>query len=206
MRERSRPGRRFRLLLYSRLYDTIWWPLVLLLIALGALWWYAPFIIFLAPFDDLVLFAAGLCALLLLGSALARPLSFVQCRPNHLRIQTPIFRLAISYDRIVTVRPTKFSDQYPPTTQRWSQRRFLDPFFPATAVGVTVRSYPIALKWLKVWLNDYLFTRDAPGFLFLVDDWMSLSREIDVYRDRWRDRKPRAAHSGAFSMNPFLEQ
>jgi hypothetical protein len=206
MRAHVRPGRRFRLLLYKRLYDTLVWPLALLMLLLAGLWWYAPFIPWLAPFDQLLLYVEGLCALLLLGTALAHPLSFVQCRPDHLRIQTPIFRLAVSYQRIHTVRPVKFSDQYPAEKQPWSQRRFLEPFFGLTAVGVTVRSYPIALKWLKVWLNDYLFTRDAPGFLFVVDDWMTLSREIDVYRDHWRDRQPRAAHSGAFSMNPFLER
>jgi hypothetical protein len=181
------------------------WPLILLVLALAVWWWYAPFVPLVAPFEQLILYAAGLCALLMLALTAARPLSYVQCQPDHLRIQTPIFRLAVSYQRIHTVRPVSFSDQYPAAKQRWSQRRFLDPLFGLTGVAVTVRSYPIDLRWLKVWLNDYMFTRDAPGFLFLVDDWMSLSREIDVYRDHWRDRRARAA-TPAFSMNPFLER
>jgi len=206
MSNQGRPGRRFRLLLYKRLYDSLVWPLALIMILLAVLWWFAPFIPWLAPFEDLVLYSEGLCALLLLGLALAHPLSFVQCRPDHLRIQTPIFRLAISYGRLHTVRPVKFSEQYPAEHQHWSQRRFLEPFFGLTAVAVTVRSYPIDLKWLKIWLNDYLFTRDAPGFLFVVDDWMTLSREIDVYRDHWRDRKSHAPQAGAYSMNPFIDR
>jgi hypothetical protein len=202
----GRSGRRFRLLLYNRLYAAVVWPSILLLLALAVLWWYAPFILLVAPFDQLILYAAGLCALLLLATALARPLSYVQCRPDHLRIQTPILRLAVSYQRVHTVRPVKFGDQYPSEKQRWSQRRFLEPLFGMTGVAVSVRSYPISLAWLKVWLNDYMFTRDAPGFLFLVNDWMTLSREIDVFRDRWRERQAPATHSGAYSMSPFLDR
>jgi hypothetical protein len=161
---------------------------------------------FLAPGSAWLAYAAGLCLLLFMATYVARFLSYVQCRPDHLRLQTPILRLAISYGRIQTVRPVKFGEQYPSEKQPWSQRRFLEPLSGLTAVGVAVRSYPIALRWLRFWLNDYLFLRDAPGFLFLVEDWMTLSREIDVYRDRWRDRRQNASTAGAFSMNPFLKR
>jgi hypothetical protein len=205
-RKRLRPGRRFRLLLYERLYDLLYWPLLLSLFALAVLWWYAPFIPSVATRENLIVFVGGLCLLLFLITYLGRFVSFVQCHPNHLRIQTPIFRLAISYQRIKTVRPVTFREQYPVDRQRWSQRRFIGPLLGLTGVGVTVNSYPISPRWLRFWLNEYMFTRDAPGFLFLTDDWMSLSREIDVYRDRWRDRKARAAHPTAISMNPFLHR
>jgi hypothetical protein len=192
--------------LYYRLYDLLYWPTLLLLLALAVLWWYAPFIMFLAPYDFVVLFVGGLCLALFAVTYGGRFVSYVQCRPDHLRIQTPIFRLAVSYQRIHTVRPVKFGQQYPADKQRWSQRRFLEPLLGLIGVAVTVQSYPISLRWLRVWLNDYMFTRDAPGFLFLVDDWMSLSREIDVYRDRWRDRRARAARPTVISLNPFLKQ
>ena len=206
-RARSKPGRRFRLLLYERLYEQFRWPLIFLVVGLGVLWWYAPFIMFVAPRENMVVFVGGLCLLLLIATYFARFMSYVQCRPLHLRIQTPILRLAVSYERIQTVRPITFRDMYPADRQHWSQKRFLGPLFGLTGVGVTVNSYPMAPRWLKFWLNDYMFTRDAPGFLFITPDWMTLSREIDVYRDHWRDRKGRVGpRATAISMNPFVDR
>jgi hypothetical protein len=135
-----------------------------------------------------------------------RGLSYVQCRPTHIRIQTPLLRLAISYQRVHTVRPVVFKDMHPPSQQHWSQRHYLEPFFGRTAVGLTVSSYPMSLGLLKVLLGEYMFTHDAPGFLFLVDDWMTLSRQIDVYHDRWRGAQGQPARASSISLNPFLDR
>lgn len=202
--ERIRPGRRFRLLIYDRLYAIARWPLWLILLGLAVLWWRAPFVAFLAPLDEWLLYSAGFCLLLWAGLFIMRGRAFVQCRPDSLRIQTPLLRLAISYGRINTVRPVVVKDMHPPSRLRRSQRRFLEPLFGLTAVGVTVSSYPMRLGWLRLLLGQYMFTRDAPGFLFVVDDWMTLSRQIDVFRDQWRDRKSRSVRSTPVSMNPFL--
>jgi hypothetical protein len=202
----NKPGARFRLLQYERLYQVARSPLWLIVIGLAVLWWRAPFVSFLAPFESIILYAAGLCLLCWAALALMRRFAYVQCFPEALRIQTPLLRLAISYQRIHTVRPVVFKDMHPPSRQRWSQRHFLEPLFGLTGVGVTVSSYPMPLRWLRPLLGEYMFTRDAPGFLFLVDDWMTLSRQIDVYRDLWRDRKAHGARPAPASLNPFLKR
>ena len=63
-------------------------------------------------YDELVRAALAVGAatgLLLFGFSLIAPrLSYVQCRPTHLRVSTPLFQLAISYSRIHTARPVPF--------------------------------------------------------------------------------------------------
>ncbi|MBI3760298.1 MAG: hypothetical protein HY260_00335 [Chloroflexi bacterium] len=204
--QRAKPGRRYRLLLYERLYAMIRWPCLLIAIATFALWWYAPGVTFLASRGDWLLTVAILTGLLFLASLVARYLSFVQCFPNFVRIQTPLYRVVISYQRVTQVRPIIFKEMYPPSKQRWSQRRFLEPFFGLTAVGINLTGYPLSERWLRLWLNDYTFTRDIPGFMFLVGDWMSLSREIDGYRDRWLTKKLQDARPPRPSISPFLQQ
>lgn len=202
----NRPGRRFQLLLYERLYRLVRWPLWLIALGMAVLWWRAPFVSFLTPIEDLLLYAAGLCVGAWAVLYVMRGLSYVQCRPNHLRIQTPLLRLAISYQRIHTVRPVVFKEMHPASQQRWSQRHFLEPFFPRTAVGLTVSSYPMSLGMLRLLLGEYMFTRDAPGFLFVVDDWMTLSRQIDVFRDRWRGTQAHNPRPASISLNPFMDR
>ncbi len=204
--KRAKPGRRFRLLLYYRLYTLVRGPLILIALGMAVLWWRAPFVALLAPREDWLLFVGGLCLALLGLMRIARGLAYVQCFPTHLRIQTPLLRLAVSYERVYSVRPVTFRDMYPPSRQRWSQRHFLEPLYSLTGVGVVLKTYPISERWLRLWLSEYMFLRDAHGFLFLVEDWMALSRQIDDFRDRWRDRKAQAARRARVSMNPFFNR
>lgn len=180
------------------------WPSLLIAIGAFVLWWNAPTLAFLAPFDNWLLVVVILTGFMFVASFVARYFSYVQCYPGYFRIQTPVTRIVISYQRVQQVRPIIFKEMYPPSRQRWSRRRFLEPLFGLTAVGVNLKGYPLSERWLKLWLNDYMFTRDTPGFLFLVGDWMSLSREIDSYRDEWLTKRIRASRPARPSTSPFL--
>ena len=202
--KRVKPGRRYRLLLYDRLYAMVRWPSLLIAVGAYVLWWNAPFVAFLAPFDTWLLVVVILTGLIFVGSLVARYFSYVQCYPGFIRLQTPVYRIIVSYQRVQQVRPIIFREMYPPSRQHWSQRRFLDPLFSLTAVGVNLKGYPLSERWLKLWLNDYMFTRDTPGFLFLVSDWMSLSREIDSYRDEWLSKRIKTSRPARPGISPFL--
>ena len=125
-KERIRPGRRFHLVMYDRLYAVANWPLWLILAGLAVLWWRAPFVAFLAPLDDWLLYSGGFVLLLWAGLYIMRG-AYVQCQPDSLRIRTPLLRLAISYGRINTVRPVVFKDMHPPARQHWTQQHCLGP-------------------------------------------------------------------------------
>jgi hypothetical protein len=104
----AKSDRHHPLLIYARLFGQWRVPALLITIALLVLAWLAP-----GPLANELVRAAlatgAAASLLLFVYALVGPrLSYVQCRPTHLRVSTPLFRLAISYSRIHTARPVPF--------------------------------------------------------------------------------------------------
>ena len=188
------PGKRHPLLLYARLFAMLRPPAFFIALLCGVLWWFAPARVPLLSSDlalTALLVVIVLCALLFLYTLIGPALSYVQCFPTYLLVSTPLFRVAISYSRIRSVRPVLFT----PRDIRWSQRRFLEPFLGMTVVAVYLKSYPLNEKLLRLWLNPYMFAPDITGFLFHTQDWMATSRDIDGYRTEWKTRRqqPRPA-------------
>ena len=177
------------LLIYHRRFAA--WRLTALLIALscGLLWWQAP-----APVDTVViragLLSAGVVAgLLFLYTALGPGLTYVQCRPSHLLVSTPLYRLAISYRRIHTTRPVLFA----PVGVRWTKQWLVEPFAGRTALAVDLSGYPVERKFLRLWLNEFVLPGDFLGLLLVTPDWMTLSRDIESHRAEWKTRRKDAA-------------
>jgi len=190
--------RRFRLLIYERMWQRWAGPCILIVLASVVLWWVAPYIPFLPssfrifgliPLRILTLVPIPVFLIILAYAYLARSLAWVQCRSGHLRIQTPIYPLAISYIRIKGVRPQRMAQVFNPAEQKTSQRSWLQPYWGRTVVVVEITNYPLSKTWLRFWFSPYLFTPNATGFVFLVEDWMALSRQIDDSRASWEMRR-----------------
>jgi len=185
MTKKQNSKKRFYLLIYRRMWQRWAWPCFLIAAASIALWWFTPRIsIIYQPFRILALAPALIALVLLVYTFLARKLTWVQCRSNHLRIQTPFYPLVISYRRIKGVRPSVFKKIFNPRKEKKARLRWLRPYWGKTALVMDVSSYPFNKKWLRLWFSPYLLTPDHKddGFVFLVDDWMVLSRQIDEFR------------------------
>ncbi|MFN2269328.1 MAG: hypothetical protein ACK2US_00730 [Anaerolineae bacterium] len=183
-------GKRFRLLIYERMWQK--WGLISLLVALAssALWLLAPRIRFLPNSLRMLILVPALASFALFAYVfIARRMAWVQCRPGYLQIQTPIYPLAISYARIKIVRPTEFSHIFDPSKEKRARRDWLRPYWGMTTVVVEISKYPVKKEWLRLWFNHYMFSPEATGFVFLVDDWMTLSRELQDFRSNWELRR-----------------
>lgn len=190
MARRRRSGKRFRLLIYERMWQRWAWPCVFIVPASIALWWYTPRIsVIYAPFRPLSLVPAAVALIVLAYIYLARRLAWVQCTPNHLRIQTPLYPLVVSYSRIKGVRPQTFSQIFDPTAEKKARRRWLRPYWRRTALVVDLSKYPLSRTWLRLWFSPYLLPPDGVGFVFLVEDWMALSRQLDDFHATWQTRR-----------------
>jgi hypothetical protein len=180
-------GKCFRLLIYERMWQRWAWPCILTVPASVALWWFAPLIPTIhAPLHILALVPALVSLVILVYAYLARRLACVQCRPNHLHIQTPLYPLVVSYSRIKGVRPNTFHQVFSPSEEKAARQRWLRPYWGKTALVVELSKYPFSKTWLRLWFSPYLLAPDVTGFVFLVEDWMALSRQLGEFRADWR--------------------
>jgi hypothetical protein len=132
----------------------------------------------------------GLVALyILIYSYLANRMAWVQCREGHLRIQTPVLPLAISYARIKTVRPSRMAQVFDPAKEKPGRREWMRPYWGMTVLVVELTKFPVDKRWLRLWLNRYLFSPTSTGVVLLTEDWMTLSRQITDYRTDWETQR-----------------
>ena len=190
MAKRRRQGTRFRLLIYERMWKRWAWPCVLIIPASFALWWVVPYLgVTQTLYRTLALIPALIAFLLLVFTSMARRLAWVQCRANYLRIQTPFYPLSISYSRFKEVLPNTFYQVFDLRKEKAARRRWLKPYWSQTAIVVRLTRYPVPLWWLRMWFSPYLLLPKVPGFVFLVDDWMGFSRQLDDFRADWETRR-----------------
>jgi len=182
-------GSKFRLVIYDRLIGRFRWPTFLLTaMLLGP--WYARLnglIAWPPPPGDSFLLSGGLVALACALFVWVGPVtSYVQPRKDHLRLQTPIYRVVISYRRVLGARLVDLAKLYPPSSLRRSQRRLIQPHIGKKAVVVDVQELPVPRLVMRLFLNRYFFTPDRTGLVLLVDKWIDLSTQLSTRLDTYR--------------------
>jgi hypothetical protein len=189
-------GDKFPLLVYRRWSKMLRLPSLLIVIASALAWWFAPNHPWVAHRSWGFFVIACVGAVIFLYSLLARQAAYVQCQPNYVQISTPFLPLAVSYQRIVQIRPVELHSQLSLAKMKSPQRRLLEPFLPRTVLLLEVKRFPMSERRLRAWLPWYMFAKDVTGFVLTVDDWMALSRQISVFSDRSiarrqeRERRP----------------
>lgn len=190
MAKRRRHGDRFRLLIYERMWQRWAWPCTLIVPASVVLWWFAPRLSITDELHRALALVPALVSLTILTLAfLAQRRAWVQCRANHLRIQTTFYPLTVSYGRLKGVRPQPFFEVFSPSEEKTARQNWLRPYWSKTALVVELSKYPLKKAWLRLWLSPYLLRPGAAGFVFLVEDWMRLSRQLDDFRSAWDMRR-----------------
>ena len=124
----------------------------------------------------------------------------LQVRPNYLRLQGPIRGFKISYGRIHSVTSSTIAQHYPADVLNGYERSLLEPLRRQPAVFIELRSFPKALKHRRWWFPRLLFGTARPGLLLIVEDWMTVSQDVEVARDRWRTRRAAAKRPDAASV------
>lgn len=186
--ERPSQGKRHPLLLQQELNEQNFWPCLLLLAVSGGLlaWNPEPFAGY-RPHLIAILVASGLILIL---TSLLRLRAYARCREETLLIQLPFLRLEIPYSMVKTSRPAEFYRTFPPSEQRWTQRRFLRSLWHRTVVVVELERWPRPRFWLRLWLSKYMLCPDAVGLVLPVRDWMAFRTEFDEFRTRRRQVSP----------------
>jgi len=145
-----------------------------------------------AAVDPFLLALSVVSFLFFLQRLIAPRRVYVQCTPNTIRIQTPLFPIVISYRRVIATRQNMWGKLFPPEKMTRSRRRDLNGIQGEGVIVLDLSSWPAPPGWLRLWIPDVMFSPDSRGLVLWVKDWMLLNRELTDFKDRWRD-----AHSGS---------
>jgi len=182
----AKAGRRFPLVIYTRMIDR-WWPAIFLLgIAVMALAWpfyQDPYTQLTEPWRWMTMAGVGsgviLTALIMLA---LHKSAYVQPFGDHLLLATPIFRLNISYRRVLHTTTASMATLFPPKSLRGMKREIIEPLAEMTAVVVELNAFPVSRSVLKFFLSSFFFKDATPHFVILVQNWMGFSTEIESMR------------------------
>ncbi len=182
----AKAGRRYPLLIYTRMIDR-WWPAVFFLgLALLGLTW--------VPYSDIYIrltepwrwmIPAGVGAAVIFISLIMlamRKSAYVQLRNDHLRLSTPFLRLSISYRRIRRTATATMYTLFPPRSLSGNRRDIIAPLANLTAVVVELNSFPMSPAVLRFFLSPFFFKDKTPHLVILVQNWMSFSTELESAR------------------------
>lgn len=190
----ARAGRRYPLLMYTRMVDR-WWPamfvLGLALFALAwAVWSYYP----IPAYDWQWVSLSGVGGFVLIVSMFLfslRKSAYVQPHPDHLRLVTPFLRLNVSYKRVRRSTSATMESLFPPKSVSNWRREIVEPLAHKTAVVVELTGYPISQLVLRFFLSPFFFKDKTPHFVLLVEDWMRFSTELETMRAGGATETPR---------------
>lgn len=194
---RKKSGTRHELVLYQRFWGRLWRTTLLFGALLFILWLVGEYLglELLGPGARIWLLFGALASLLVTLIALvARRISFVQAQPDYLRVVTPFFPMRVSYRRIVANRVSTLAHFFPPADTRGAVRRHIEPFYGRSIVVVEMKGTPMPSWAMRLFLSRYMYADQPPRLLFVVDDWMKLSTEIDSALSSWRDRQAYLRH------------
>jgi hypothetical protein len=182
----AKAGKRYSLVLYTRMINR-WWPALFLLgLSLLALAWYFyqdPYGRLAEPLQWMIM--AGVGGVVILASLLMfalRKSAYVQPFGDHLRLATPFLRMNISYRRVRKTATASMSALFPPKSMSGLKRDIIEPLSSMTAVIVDLNSYPIPPSMLRLFLSPFFFKDRTPHLVLLVQNWMGFSTELESMR------------------------
>lgn len=182
-------GNQFPLLIYSHHWKR--WSCMgpLLVIASVALFLVAPRLDIPEMLRWLALFPALAGIMLFLYGLLTRHVPSVRLTRKYLRIQGPLYPLAISYNRVTGTRPVQTSSVFDPKHDRAARSAWPPKYWGMTALIVELKQFPVSESWLHLWLDRHLFLPNGTGLVLLVNDWMELSQQLDSIMAEHRLRR-----------------
>lgn len=117
------------------------------------------------------------------------PRAWLVITPESLLLQTPAGEVRISYGRIDNITSSHMAQHYSLKELKRRDRVLAKPHFKQTCALLEMNSIPDALEKKRNQLPRILFSKRRKGLLLLVEDWIQLSRDVEVARANWRDTR-----------------
>jgi len=178
----AKGGRRYPLVIYTRMMDR-WWPAIFFLgLALLALAW----AVRSYGYEEWRWLAftsvGGLSIFLGLLLLILRKSAYVQPFGDHLKLATPFLRLNISYKRFLRASSSNMGVLFPSQDISNWRGEIIEPLTKMTVIVVELSSHPMSQTALRWFLSPFFFKDKTPHFVILVNDWMKFSSELESMR------------------------
>jgi hypothetical protein len=178
--------KRYPLILFRELMRPLLLPvfaiaaiLILFWIAASTGWLPAHMGISIPAHSPLLGLAAGIAVLLWLIVLILPRMAYAQCQADFLLLRVGLLRLIVSYSRLRTSRSVQHGQIHSPKTQPRSRRALAARMALKQSVAIELTSFPTAFFLLRGLTHPFLFLGEQPGFLFAIEDWMGLGREVE---------------------------
>jgi hypothetical protein len=139
--------------------------------------------------ETLLAVAASAAVILWMAVVLLPRTAFVICRSDYLLVRFGLLRLIVSYARVRNARAVQHGQIHPPASVPRTRHALAVRLAPKQCIALELTSYPMAFFLLRALTHPFFFLGSEPGFLFAVQDWMGLGRELDEARAAWHGRK-----------------
>jgi hypothetical protein len=181
----ARGGRRYALILYTHMLNR-WWPATFSIgLSMFGLAWALSFSRPDTTQNWQLLTLSSVGGFVLLVSVfmfVIRKAAYIQPYSDHLRLVTPFLRLNISYKRLRRSSTATMSSLFPPRSISGWKQEVIAPLGNKTAIVVDMTGYPISQTVLRFFLSPFFFKDKTPHFVFLIEDWMRFSTELESLR------------------------
>jgi len=182
----AKAGKKYPLLLYTRMMDRWWPPVFLIGLALLALAWWLYQDVYTRltqPWQWMTLAAVGaLCVLVSLLMLALRKSAYVRAYGDHFLVATPFLRMNVSYRRIRRTTSASMGSLFPSGRMSFLKRDTIEPLLRLTAVVVELTALPIGRSTLRFFLSPFFFKDETPHIVLLVPNWMAFSTELESLR------------------------
>jgi hypothetical protein len=182
----ARAGKRYPLLLYTRMMDRWWPPVFMIGLAMLALGWWLYQDVYTRltqPWQWVTMAGAGLLAIVAALVMLAlRKSAYVQAFGDHFLVATPLLRMNVSYKRIQRTTSVGMAMLFPTAKMSFLRRDTIEPLLSRTALIVELSALPISRSTLRLFLSPFFFKDDTPHIVLVVQNWMAFSTELESLR------------------------
>ncbi|MCP5100415.1 MAG: hypothetical protein GY943_33110 [Chloroflexi bacterium] len=117
------------------------------------------------------------------------PRAWVIVTPSYFLLKSRAQEVKVGYGRIDNVTSTQLVQHYSLKNLKGQDKVLAKPHFKRTCTFIEFTTMPKVLEKHKNKFPCILFSPKRPGLLLVVDDWMTLNREIESARHKWRQKK-----------------
>lgn len=115
--------------------------------------------------------------------------TYVYVKPDHLLVQGSFYSLRIPYRDVRSITPSQIAKHYPLDELKVRELRLLTTLYEVPCAFVRLDEYPVG-RWARhLFFPRFLFTTERPGLLLLVQDWIALTKNIELVRSAWQEKQ-----------------